>query len=180
MKEDELFKEVTISELVTPEMANFGGYLHGGELLKMADKAAYVCAHRHSREYTVTAAFDRVVFHAPVRVGDLITFFARIIGVGRTSLQVEIRVIAEDLTTGTVEKVSTCLSTMVAKRDGKAVEVPPLVCNTTEGRRDCLRAFRRREIASAYNRDIDDLEKEIASLSDDEVMLRIADMKEEM
>jgi uncharacterized protein (TIGR00369 family) len=177
MKEDKLFQEVTISELVTPEMANFGGYLHGGELLKMADKAAYVCAHRYSREYTVTAAFDRVVFHTPVRVGDLITFFARIIGVGRTSMEVEIRVVAEDLTTGAVEKVSTCLATMVARRDGKAVEVPPLLCSTTKGNRDCLRAIRRREIASAYIREIDDLEKEIAGLSDDEVMLRMSNMK---
>ena len=99
---------------------------------------------------------------------------------GRTSMKVEIRVIAEDLTTGTVEKVSTCFATMVAKVDDKAVEVPPLVCNTIEEHRDCLRAFQRSKIASAYNREIDDLEKEIDSLSDDEVMQNVAVMKEEM
>jgi acyl-CoA hydrolase len=180
MESTQLLKEATISELVTPSMANFSGYLHGGELLKMADRAAYVCAHRHSREYAVTAVFDRVVFHAPVHVGDMVTFFARIVGVGRTSMQVEIRVIAENLKTGSVEKVSTCLATMVAMKDGKKVDVPPLACNSIEDHRNCIRAFHRRELSFEYNRKIGELEKQINNMNGEEILQKYNKIMDDM
>lgn len=121
----------------------------------MVDKAAYVCAHRHSREYAM-AVFDSVVFHAPVHVGELVTFFTPIVGVGHTLMQVEIRVISENLKTCSVQKVSTCFTTMVTMRVGKKIEAPPLVCESIQKHRDCLKASLRRELSLEYSEEMED------------------------
>lgn len=162
-------REVTVSELVTPEMANFNGKLHGGELLSLADKSAYVCATRYSGEYSVTASFDKVDFHEPVEVGELITFLARVIGVGSSSMMIEITVTAEDMKRGTSRKCATCHVTMVAVEDGSPKKIPKLVCETDRQRRDCLRALVRKEQSEEYIQSVKEMEQWIRQLSPDQV-----------
>ena len=91
---------LTLTVLMTPETANFAGNVHGGHLLKVLDQVAYSCASRFTRHYCVTAAVDRVVFRQPVHVGELVTSLASVNHTGRSSLEVGIRVEAEDIVSG--------------------------------------------------------------------------------
>lgn len=117
--------EMTI--LVTPEMANFSGRMHGGELLKMLDKVAYTCASRYCGEYVVTISVDKVIFKEPIFIGELITFLASVNYTGKTSLEVGIKVIAEDIRKRTVKHSNTSYFTMVAiDENGNKFQVPQL------------------------------------------------------
>ncbi|NCP22150.1 MAG: acyl-CoA thioesterase [Flavobacteriales bacterium CG_4_9_14_0_2_um_filter_35_242] len=117
--------EMTI--LVTPEMANFSGRMHGGELLKMLDKVAYTCASRYCGEYVVTISVDKVTFKQPIFMGELLTFLASVNYTGKSSLEVGIKVIAEDIKKRTVRHSNTSYFTMVAiDENGKKFEVPQL------------------------------------------------------
>lgn len=144
----------TITELMVPAYANFGGKIHGGTLLSLMDKVAYACASRHSGSYCVTVSVDGVDFLAPAEVGDLVAMKASVNYVGRTSLVVGIRVTAENVRTGKVTHTNTSYFTMVAKNEkGKKVEVPPLLLETQEDiRRFVTAAVRRRLHASARQR----------------------------
>src|SRR5210317_771719 len=86
----------TITELMIPAYANFGGKIHGGILLSLMDKVAYACASRHAGTYCVTVSVDGVDFLQPVDVGDLVSLKASVNHVGRTSLVVGIQVSAEN------------------------------------------------------------------------------------
>lgn len=174
---DDSTQQATVSELVTPDMANFHGTLHGGKLLSLADKAAYVCASRYSGKYCVTAAFDRVDFIEPVHVGDLLIFLAEVIAVGNTSLTVEITVTAEDTEAGSVRKCAVCFVTMVAMKDGEPTPVPDLDCETTEDYRDCLRARRRKELAEEYQAKIQSEEQRIKELNREEIIQELNDQR---
>lgn len=166
-------EKVTLSALVTPDMANFSGQLHGGHLLRIADHAAYVAACRHAGEYCVTASFDKVDFHQSVNVGELLTFLARVVNVGTTSMQVKIEVAAEELRSRSVRKVNTCLATLVALRDGDPVEVPPLRCDTEEKRRECIKAHRRKQLAEEYEERIQEMKQNIEEMSDEDIKERM-------
>jgi acyl-CoA hydrolase len=91
--------QVTMTELMIPSYANFGGKVHGGTLLRLMDQVAYACAARHAGSYCATVSVDGVTFRAPVEVGDLVTLHASVNWVGRTSLLVGIRVEAENVRT---------------------------------------------------------------------------------
>ncbi|MBZ0157979.1 MAG: acyl-CoA thioesterase [Alphaproteobacteria bacterium] len=93
---------VTIAQVMDPQDANPAGNVHGGVIMKLIDTAAAVVASRHSRSHTVTASIDRLDFHHPVHVGDLLFFYASLNLVGRTSMEVGARVEAESIITGTV------------------------------------------------------------------------------
>lgn len=162
-------KESTLSELVTPEMANFAGKLHGGELLSLADKAAYVSASRYSGEYCVTARFDHVDFHEPVEVGELIVFHAYVIDVGESSMVVEIEVSAEDMEEGTTRKCATCYVTMVAVEDGEPVEVPDLECRTEEEFSNCLWAKRRKQLTEEHRQTLKREKARIEGMDKEEI-----------
>src|SRR5215203_7241043 len=82
----------TITELMIPSYANFGGKIHGGILLSLMDKVAYACSSKHAGTYCVTVSVDRVEFLEPVEVGELVSLHASVNHVGRTSLVVGIRV----------------------------------------------------------------------------------------
>ena len=84
--------ELKMSVLMTPDMANFNGNVHGGDLLKLLDQVAYACASRYSGQYCVTLSVDKVTFKEPIHVGELVTFLASVNLVGRTSMEVGIRV----------------------------------------------------------------------------------------
>lgn len=130
-------RTLTMSEVMTPDMANFHGNVHGGHILKMLDRVAYACAARYSGKYIVTLSVDQVIFKEPIHVGELVSFHANINFVGKSSMEVGIRVIAEDLITRKVRHTNTCYFTMVALDEkGKPTAVPALKVETeTEIRR---------------------------------------------
>ncbi|MFQ5700989.1 MAG: hotdog domain-containing protein [Acidobacteriota bacterium] len=138
--------------LMTPEMANFSGNIHGGHILRLVDQIAYACASRYSGKYCVTVSVDRVKFKVPVRVGDLLTMRARVNHVGRTSMEIGVRVEAQDLRGGEARHTNSCYVTMVAIEDDKPVAVPALVCETERDRRRHARAKLRREQYRALER----------------------------
>lgn len=112
--------------LMTPDMANFAGNVHGGTILKLLDQAAYACASRYSGCYVVTLSVDQVMFRQPIHVGELVTFLASINHTGNTSMEVGIKVITENIRERIVRHANSCYFTMVAvDADGKATKVPP-------------------------------------------------------
>lgn len=122
-----LQNELTMSVLMTPDLANFTGNVHGGDLLKMLDQVAYACASRYSGSYVVTLSVDQVIFREPIHVGELVTFLASVNYVGKTSMEVGIRVQAENIQNRTIRHTNSCYFTMVAvDQYGKPTRVPPL------------------------------------------------------
>lgn len=130
-KKAPLNHELYMSVLMTPDMANFIGNVHGGDLLKMLDQVAYACASRYSGSYVVTLSVDQVMFREPIYVGELVTFAASVNHVGRTSMEIGIRVEAEDVRARTIRHTNSCYFTMVAIDDnGKPTPIPPLNIKT--------------------------------------------------
>jgi uncharacterized protein (TIGR00369 family) len=139
-----------------PAYANFGGRVHGGILLSLMDKVAYACAAKHAGTYCVTVSVDGVNFREPVEVGELVSLMGSVNYVGRTSLVVGIKVIAENITTGAVKHTNTSYFTMVAKNEaGVPTEVPPLLLETEDDARRFLEAMKRRELRSVYSEHFD-------------------------
>ncbi|MEM8517104.1 acyl-CoA hydrolase [Janthinobacterium sp. CAN_S7] len=125
--------ELTMTVLMTPDMANFSGNVHGGTILKYLDSVAYACASRYSGSYVVTLSVDQVMFLQPIHVGELVTFLAAINYTGTTSMEVGIRVVTENIQQRLVRHANSCYFTMVAvDADRKPVAVPPLVLETPE------------------------------------------------
>jgi uncharacterized protein (TIGR00369 family) len=146
----------TITELMIPSYANFGGKIHGGILLSLMDKVAYACASRHSGCYCVTVSVDNVDFLHPVEVGDLVSLRASVNYVGRTSLVVGIRVEAENVRRGMTTHTNTSYITMVARgEDGEPVLVPPLALETDEDIRRFVSAAERRRLRSKVRERMD-------------------------
>jgi uncharacterized protein (TIGR00369 family) len=150
------YSRVTITELMVPAYANFGGKIHGGILLSLMDKAAYACAAKHAGGYCVTVAVENVEFRAPVAVGELVSLHASVNYVGRTSLVVGIRVTAENVETGTVKHTNTSYFTMVAKGpDGLPREVPPLRLENREDARRFMEAMHRKALRIQFKDEFD-------------------------
>ena len=138
---------LTMTVLMTPDKANFSGNVHGGTLLKYLDEVAYACASRYAGGYVVTLSVDQVTFRQPIHVGELVTFLASVNYTGRTSLEVGIKVITEDIHKKLVRHTNSCFFTMVAiDEQGKTVEVPKLEPSTEDERRRFASAEARREI----------------------------------
>ena len=145
-------RHLDMTVLMTPDMANFSGKVHGGALLNLLDRVAFTCASRFSKNYAVTLSVDQVIFKEPIQVGELVTFRATINYAGRTSMEVGIRVEAEDVRTGQRRHTNSCYFTMVAVgSDGAPVEVPAYQPQTVLERRRHraaeLRRGLRREIS---------------------------------
>ena len=139
-----------LSQLMMPNDANFYGFVHGGVLLGMIDRAAFVCASRFTEALTVTASIDRVDFLQPIRVGELVTLTAQINYAGRTSVEVGIEVTSEDLRTRRIRHTNYCLVAMVAVDNRlRPIPVPRLLCTTPEERRRYRAAEQRRTQARA-------------------------------
>ncbi|WOX05634.1 acyl-CoA thioesterase [Microbulbifer pacificus] len=119
--------QLSMSVLMTPDMANFTGKVHGGELLSYLDKVAYACASRYAGCYVVTLSVDRVIFRQSINVGELVTFLASVNYTGNTSLEVGIKVITENIHTREIRHTNSCYFTMVAlDPSGKPTKVRPL------------------------------------------------------
>lgn len=136
--------EMTI--LMTPDKANFSGKVHGGEMLKLMDQVAYSCAARYSGHYVVTLSVEKVLFKEPINVGDLVTFFASVNYTGRTSMEVGIKIVSDDLKANTRRHCISCYFTMVAMDgEGKPTEVPVLTPETEDQKRRWEAALARRK-----------------------------------
>jgi acyl-CoA hydrolase len=147
---------VTLTELMIPAYANFGGKIHGGILLSLMDKAAYACASRHAGGYCVTVSVDTVNFRAPVEVGDLVSLMASINYVGKSSMVVGIRVVAENVAVGDSRHTNTSYFTMIAKGDdGKPTQVPGLILESTEDLRRYIEAIKRIELRGKYDEELE-------------------------
>lgn len=135
------------SELMMPHNANNLGHVFGGVMLSMMDKTAAVAAFRHCRLNVVTASIDRVDFREPIHVGDLVVMKASVNFVGRTSMEVGVRVEAEELLTGRRRHTNSCYLTFVAvDRNGRPIEVVPVVPETPDEIRRFNAARQRREV----------------------------------
>lgn len=143
---------LSMTVLMTPDKANFSGNVHGGTLLKYLDEVAYACASRFAGCYVVTLSVDQVTFRQPIHVGELVTFLASVNYTGRTSLEVGIKVITENIHEKLVRHTNSCFFTMVAiDSNGKTVEVPKLIPSTEHEVRRFANAQQRREIRIELN-----------------------------
>ena len=125
--------QLSMTVLMTPDMANFSGNVHGGTLLKYLDEVAYACASRYAGRYVVTLSVDQVIFREPIHVGELVTFLASVNYTGNTSMEVGIKVVTENIRERSVRHTNSCFFTMVAM-DGerKPANVPTLVPQTPD------------------------------------------------
>ena len=133
-----------LAELMMPQHANILGKVFGGTLLALIDKAAGVAAIRHSGRTCVTASVDRVSFDSPIEIGELVRCLAQVNWVGRSSMEVGVKVLATSLRTGATRQTNTCYVTMVAIDDhARPTPAPPLLLETDEDRRRFERAEER-------------------------------------
>ncbi|MEO6730468.1 MAG: acyl-CoA thioesterase [Ferruginibacter sp.] len=141
------YSETTLTELMIPSYSNFGGKIHGGVILSLMDKVAYVCAAKHADAYCVTASIDTVDFLAPVEVGELVSLLASVNYVGQSSLVIGIKVISENIKTHLVKHTNTSYFTMVAFGDNnKPAQVPGLVLQSHLQARRFFEAYQRKEL----------------------------------
>lgn len=154
--------QLTMTVLMTPDTANFSGKVHGGTILKLLDQVAYACASRYAGHYVVTLSVDQVMFRQPVHVGELVTFLASVNHTGSSSMEIGIKVIAEDIRAKVVRHVNSCFFTMVAVDDhGKPTTVPGLLPHTPEQKRRFAAAELRRSMRR-------DMERRFAAIRKDE------------
>ena len=145
------YSQTTLTELMIPSYANFGGKIHGGILLSLMDKVAYACSAKHAGNYCVTVSVDGVNFLQPVEVGELVSLKASVNYVGNTSLMVGIKVEAENVKTGVIKHTNTSYFTMVAKdEDEKPTKVPGLLLESRDDARRFLEAIKRKEFSKRY------------------------------
>lgn len=128
--------QITLHHLVTPPDLNFRGFLFGGAMLKLIDQAAFVCARKHSGNYCVTASFDRVDFKDAIHTGELLTLHASVNYVGKTSMEIGVKVTSENFEKNIIRHTNSSYVTMVAVDEkGKPVPVPSLKPETAEEKR---------------------------------------------
>lgn len=150
---DTQHKTLRMTVLATPDMANFSGHVHGGAILKLLDQVAYACASRYSGHYAITVSVDQVFFREAVNVGELLTFLASVDYTGRTSMEIGIRVIAENIIAKRERHVMTCYFTMVAvDGEGRPTQVPELPVRDATERRRYDAAVLRREFRKEIER----------------------------
>lgn len=146
----------TITELMVPSYANFSGKVHGGILLSIMDKVAYVAAAKHSGTYCVTVAVEGVEFLNPVEVGELVSFKASVNYVGNTTMIVGIRVESLNPKANVVKHTNSCYFTMAAKDEaGALVQVPELILESE----DQIRRFCEGRVLRDYSKKKRDLLK---------------------
>ncbi len=139
--------KIVLTQVMLPEDTNSAGNVHGGTIMKLADNAAFVVASRHCRSNVVTVSVDRIDFLAPVYIGDLLILNARLNWTGRASMEIGIKIEAEDLFSGSTRHVATALLTFVAlDKKGHPKTVPPLILETEEDRKIFLEAAERARI----------------------------------
>ena len=153
---------LSMSVLMTPDMANFTGKVHGGELLSYLDKVAYACGSRYAGAYVVTLSVDRVLFRQPINVGELVTFLASVNYTGNTSMEIGIKVVTEDIRNKIVRHTNSCYFTMVAVDDeGKPTPVPKLEPQTEVEKQRFEAAVLRRKLLHEQEAAHDAIKKKV-------------------
>ena len=138
---------VIMAQLMNPQDTNPAGNVHGGVIMRLIDTAAGAVAVRHARSNVVTASIDRLDFIRPAFIGDLVTLKASLNYVGRTSVEIGVRVEAENLLTGDVRHTASAYLSFVAlDRNGRPMEVPPLILESDDDIRRHEEARARREM----------------------------------
>jgi acyl-CoA hydrolase len=165
-----------MSQVMTPNHANLHGNVFGGSLLAMIDLAAYTAAVRFAGNICVTASFDRVDFHEPIEIGQVVTLDAVVSFAGRTSVEVTVLVTAEDILSGTTRHTNTAHLTFVAMKDGRPTLVPRLICETREDKVRYLEGRLRRELRGADG-DFDRLYRSFLAASDERIEELLAQEK---
>ena len=146
--------ELTLAQVMLPEDANPRGNVHGGTLMKLADSAGGVCASRHTRQRVVTAVVDSMTFEQPVYVGDLVVLHAEVTWTGRTSIETQVTINAENVMTGELRHISTAFLVFVAIDDqGRPTPVIPFEPSTAEQQRRWEAAEERRARRMALSTD---------------------------
>jgi uncharacterized protein (TIGR00369 family) len=135
---------VTLSQLMHPEHANLLGNVHGGWIMKLVDEAGALACMRHAQKKVVTVAIDSMIFREPIRIGDLIILNAEVTYTGRTSMEAEVQVLAENPVTGERTHTNTAYLVYVALDDnGKPTRVPPVKAETEDEKRKMTEALER-------------------------------------
>jgi acyl-CoA hydrolase len=138
---------VIMAQIMTPQDANIAGNVQGGVIMRLIDEAAAVVASRHTQNNVVTASIDRLDFHYPVYIGNLVTLKASVNFVGKTSMEIGVRVEAENIRTGEIRHTSSAYLTFVPLgENGKPVPAPPLILESEEDKRRNKEALARREV----------------------------------
>ncbi len=146
--------KVIIAQVMNPEHANPAGNVHGGNIMKLIDTAGGVAATRHARAHVVTASIDRMDFHHPVYVGDFLILKACVNYVGKKSMEVGVRVEAENAITGEVRHTGSAYLTFVAlDANRRPMELPPLILETDEDRHRHAEADQRRQMRLAEKKE---------------------------
>jgi acyl-CoA hydrolase len=136
--------QISIAQLMHPEHANILGNVHGGWIMKLVDEAGALACMRHAQQRVVTVAVDSMVFREPIKIGDLIILNAEVTYTGRTSLEAEVQVIAENPITGERTNTNTAYLVYVAlDDDGNPTTVPPLIAETEEDKQRMEKAKKR-------------------------------------
>ncbi len=144
-------KRLTMTFLMTPDLVNFSGNVHGGAILKYLDQVAYACASRYCGQYVVTLSVDQVYFREPIHVGELVTFLASVNYVGRTSMEIGIKVVAEEPRLKTKRHAMSSFFTMVAVDENrKPCNVPQLVIESESDQRRFDSALGRKKLREDY------------------------------
>jgi acyl-CoA hydrolase len=150
--------QLSMTVLMTPDMANFAGNVHGGCILKLIDQVAYACASRYATRYVVTLRVDHVIFRQPVHVGELITFLASVNYTGTSSMEIGVKVVAENILSQMMRHVNSCFLTMVAVDDDhRPVPVPPLRPFSAEEKRRHAAALERKKLRQMLEKGFDAL-----------------------
>lgn len=157
------------SQIMTPNDANFVGKVFGGTVLAMIDIHAYATASRFAGNVCVTASIDRVDFHEPIEVGELVKLVGYVSYVGCTSMEITIEISSENLLTGVVRQTNTARVTMVALKNERPIAVPRLVCETREEKLRFLEGRLRREYRNAQEKEFDQLAQAFRKANDQEL-----------
>ncbi|QNP49452.1 acyl-CoA thioesterase [Diaphorobacter aerolatus] len=143
--------QLSMTVLMSPDMANFSGNVHGGAVLKLLDQVAYACAARYSSSYVVTLSVDQVMFLQPIHVGELVTFLASVNYTGNSSMEIGVKVVAENIRSQIVRHVNSCFFTMVAVDENrKPAKVPQLAPGSDEEKRRWSAAQIRKQLRGEF------------------------------
>lgn len=154
--------QLSMTVLMTPDMANFSGNVHGGTLLKYLDEVAYACACRYAGCYVVTLSVDQVRFREPIHVGELVTFLATVNYTGTSSMEIGIKVVTENIREKSVRHTNSCFFTMVAMDDsGKPTPVPPRQPQSADEQRRFSQAQQRRQLRQELDKRYQAIQQEV-------------------
>ena len=160
---------LTLAQIMTPTDANILGNVFGGSILAMIDLTASATAQQFCGHISVTASFDRVDFHEPIEVGNLVTMEGVVTYVGRTSMEISIDVYSSNLALGIKRHTNKARVTMVAVENGKPVLVPGLICESREEKMRFLEGKLRRELRQQLWADLEAQYARFAQLEEAEL-----------